>query len=165
MNPLVTVGIPTYNRAETAERAVRSVLAQDHPAIDVVVSDDASGDDTLAVLERLASEDPRVRYLRQPVNLGHARNFQALLDAARGEYFMWLSDDDRIDPDYVSRCLAALSSEPGLVLVAGLARYHSGDAHVIDERPTDLLSRRPGARVRLSRAGERERGAVRRRPP
>ena len=143
----MTVGIPTYNRAALSERAVRSALAQDYPAIEVVVSDDASTDDTGERLQRIAREDERVRYVRQDANVGHACNFQAVLDAARGDYFMWLSDDDWIDPAYVSRCLAVLREQPDHVLVTGLARYHSNGSHVVDERPTDLLSRRPGARV------------------
>jgi glycosyltransferase involved in cell wall biosynthesis len=147
VQPLVTVGVPTYNRGETAERAARSALAQDHPAIEVIVSDDASTDDTGDRLARLAAEDPRLRHLRQESNLGHALNFQHVLEQAQGEYFMWLSDDDWIDPGYVSRCLAVLREEPGTVLAAGIARYHSDGTHVVDERPTDLTSRRPGARV------------------
>jgi glycosyltransferase involved in cell wall biosynthesis len=144
--PLVTIGIPTYNRSTSVRRAVRSALAQEHPAIEVVVSDDASSDDTAEVVDALAAEDPRVRLLVQPANLGHARNFQAVLDAAAGEYFMWLSDDDWIDPGYVGRCLEVLRGH-GDVLVCGLARYHAGGRHAIDERPTDLLSVRRGARV------------------
>jgi hypothetical protein len=144
--PLVSIGIPTYNRSASLRRAIRSALEQDHAPLEVVVSDDASPDGTAAAVHALAAEDPRVRLLVQPVNVGHARNFQAVLDAARGEYFMWLSDDDWLDPAYVSRCLAALR-EHGDVLVCGLARYHAGGRHAVDERPTDLLSPRPGARV------------------
>jgi glycosyltransferase involved in cell wall biosynthesis len=145
--PLVTIGIPTYNRAEGLQRAVRSALAQDHAELEIVVSDDASTDSTEAVMRRLADQAPRLRYVRQQRNLGHAGNFQALLDAARGEYFMWLSDDDWIDPSYVSSCLAVLSGEPGYSLVGGLARYYSGGREIVDERPTDLVSARPAARV------------------
>ena len=85
--------------------------------------------------------------MRQDRNVGHARNFQAALESASGDYFMWLSDDDWIDPSYVSSCLEVLRGEGGHVLVAGLARYHSKGEQVVDERPTDLLSARPGARV------------------
>lgn len=145
--PLVTVGIPTYNRAELVQRAVGSALSQDHGALEVIVFDDASTDETAAILERLAAREPRLRYLRHPHNVGHARNFQATLDCADGEYFMWLSDDDWIDPDYVSACLEALRGQSGHVLVGGIARYHSRGQQVVDERPTDLLSARPGARV------------------
>jgi glycosyltransferase involved in cell wall biosynthesis len=147
VEPLVSVGVPTYNRAALAERAIRSALAQDHGAIEVVVSDDASTDDTRERIERLAAADPRVRYLRQAANLGHARNFQAVLEAARGEYFMWLSDDDRIDPAYVSRCLAVLRAEPGTALVCGLARYEGAGDLTVDERPMNLVAARPGARL------------------
>jgi glycosyltransferase involved in cell wall biosynthesis len=143
--PLVTIGIPTYNRAADLQRAVGSALAQDHEQLEVVVSDDASTDSTEAVMRSVVEREPRLRYLRQPSNLGHARNFQAVLDAARGEYFMWLSDDDWIDAGYVSACLAAL--KPGYSLVAGLPRYYADGRHVVDERPTNLLSPRPASRV------------------
>ena len=145
--PLVTIGIPTYNRSDRLLRAVHSALAQDHPALEVIVSDDASTDSTEAGMRGLAAREPRLRYLRQKRNLGHAGNFQAVLDAAGGDYFMWLSDDDWIDGSYVSVCLAALAVDPGASLVAGLASYYSGGEHVVDERPMELLSSRPGARV------------------
>ena len=144
---LVTVGIPTYNRSDRLLRAVHSALAQDHEALEVVVSDDASTDSTEAGMRELAAREPRLRYVRQERNLGHAGNFQAVLDAARGDYFMWLSDDDWLDAAYVSSCLAVLVREPGTSLVAGLASYYSEGGHVIDERPMELASARPGARV------------------
>lgn len=144
--PLVTVGIPTYQRVHSVQRAIRSALGQTHGRLEVLVSDDASADATEPVLRALAEREPRLRYLRQPVNLGHARNFQAVLDAAAGECFMWLSDDDELDPEYVRRCLSALQ-EPGCALAGGLARYHRMGEPVVDERPMDLGWTRPGARV------------------
>jgi glycosyltransferase involved in cell wall biosynthesis len=148
MPPLVSVGVPAYNRPVGLERAVRSVLEQTLADLEVVVSDDASSDGRVArVGELLAAEDARVRYVRQPRNLGHDRNFQRLLELAEGRYFMWLSDDDRLDPGYLERCLAALEGDPGLAVAWGTARYYRDGEHVIDERPMDLLSRRPGLRV------------------
>jgi glycosyltransferase involved in cell wall biosynthesis len=146
---LVSVGIPTYNRPSLLERAVRSVLAQDHSELELIVSDDASPDpEVAAVLERLAAEDPRVRVTRQPRNLGHARNYQWVLDAANGAYFMWLSDDDWLDPSYISRCLSALLSDSGLALVCGQALYARGDgASGPPERVISLDSRSAARRV------------------
>ena len=140
---LVSVGIPTYNRRATLERAVRSVLAQDHAELEVIVSDDASPDDTAAAMQ--AIDDPRLRFTRQPVNLGHARNYDWVLRQARGERFMWLADDDWLDPSYVSRCLQALT--PGTAIAAGRARYYVDGAFRTLERRITLPERRPGARV------------------
>jgi glycosyltransferase involved in cell wall biosynthesis len=148
MPPLVSVGIPAYNRPESLERAVRSVLDQTHQRLEVVISDDASTDlDVAQVARRLSQDDSRVRYVRQPSNLGHDRNYQRVLELAEGSYFMWLSDDDWLDPAYVERCLAALRTDRGLAIVWGAARYYRNGETVIDERPMDLGARRPGLRV------------------
>lgn len=130
------------------ERAIRSALAQDHAAIEVLVSDDASPDPMVErVASAFAAKDSRVRVARQPHNLGHAGNYQWVLDSARGEYFMWLSDDDWIDPAYVSSCLAELRADSSLKLVCGLAEYQHGGQVVATERVTNLRSRRPGLRL------------------
>jgi glycosyltransferase involved in cell wall biosynthesis len=148
MGPLLSVGIPAYNRPEGLERAVRSVLGQTLSDLEVVVSDDASPDAEVARAgERLALDDARVRFVRQPRNLGHVGNYRWVLEAARGRFFMWLSDDDWLDSDYTIRCLHELRSDPRRRLVCGQARYYSDGAPVADERPIDLAARRPGARV------------------
>jgi glycosyltransferase involved in cell wall biosynthesis len=147
MADLVSVGIPAYNRPEELERAARSALRQDHRELEVVVSDDASSDPRVAeTAARLAAQDPRVRIMTQPRNLGHVGNYRAVLEAARGEYFMWLSDDDWLDPGYVSSCLRALQTDPAARLVCGQALYETAEGE-IDERPIDLTSPSPAVRV------------------
>jgi glycosyltransferase involved in cell wall biosynthesis len=143
---LVTVGVPTYGRAASVERAIRSVLGQTHRAVEVVVADDASLDETADVLRRLAAEDERVRLIFHEANIGHARNFRCVFEAGGGPYFMWLSDDDWLDPDYVRRCLEVLRADTALVLVAGRARYEDHELFAL-ERPTALSHRSAAGRV------------------
>jgi glycosyltransferase involved in cell wall biosynthesis len=148
MAPLLSVGIPAYNRPESLEQAVRSVLSQTLSDLEVVVSDDASPNPEVArVGKALAEADPRVRFVRQSHNLGHSRNYRWVLEAARGEFFMWLSDDDWIDPAYASRCLEELRADPRRRLVYGQAQYYSGGAPVVYERPMNLKATRPGLRL------------------
>ena len=148
--PLVTIGIPAYNRPVELARAARSALAQSHRRVEVLVSDDASPDPGMAeVLAALGAEDGRLRTVRQPHNLGHAANYDWVLRAARGEYFMWLADDDWIEPGYVERCLAELRADPRTGLVCGVVRYYRDGQEIAVERPTDLRSSRPGLRVAL----------------
>jgi len=108
--PLVTIGICTYNRAEGyLQDALRSAVAQEYPNLEIVVSDNASTDRTEEVVN--AFEDPRIRYFKQPRNLGVNGNFNFCLEQARGAYFLLLHDDDVIDPDFIEVCMDAAKDE------------------------------------------------------
>lgn len=134
--PLVTIGISTYNRVDgTFPAALRSALAQTYEHVDVVVCDNASEDGTQAFMEAL--DDPRLRYVRHAVNIGANGNFNACLEAARGSYFVLLHDDDLLEPDFVERAMGAIGSrEPGVVLSG--VRVISGEGsemEVVDAPP------------------------------
>lgn len=145
---LVSVGIPTCNRAVLLERAIRSVQQQDHTRLEVVVADNASTDHTESVCRALAAADSRVRYLRQARNLGPTANFNTVLEQARGEYFMWLSDDDWLDANYLSECLRILQARPEASMVAGACRFYDREStHLRDDPPTDLLQDTPAQRA------------------
>lgn len=145
--PLVSIGIPTRNRAELLERALRSALAQQEVELEIVVSDNASTDGTAAVCEALAATEPRLRVLHHPRDIGAERNFRSVLEAARGSLFMWLADDDWLDPGYVAACVSVLDAHPDHVVVCGRARYYRGDEYAFAERPVNLLSSSPHARL------------------
>ena len=125
--PLVSIGIPTFNRAGTLERSIRSALEQTHERLEVVISDNASSDETEEVCRDAAARDGRVRYLRQQRNLGPTANFNLLSRTLGGTHSMMLADDDWLDPGYVEACLEVLLADPGLAMVAGRATYHRAD--------------------------------------
>ena len=110
--PLVSVVIPTYNRPEATERAARSVLAQTHRALELLVIDDGSTDDTAARVERIG--DPRLRVVRQE-NGGVARARNRGLAEARGAYVAFLDSDDEWRPDKLARQVAAMEAAPARV--------------------------------------------------
>ena len=116
---LVSVGIPTRNRVALLERAVRSVLVQEGTELEIIVSDNASTDGTRDLCEELSAADPRIRILRHPTDIGAEANFRAVLDDARGPLFMWLADDDWIDPGYIAECAAVLDQNPDHVVACG----------------------------------------------
>jgi len=109
--PLVTIGVPTYNRANSLPRALDSLLSQTYNNLELIISDNASTDNTGEVVMRYARKDPRVRYIRKKENIGAMPNFLSLLPEAGGVYFMWASDDDLWDSKFVE------------TLVAGLEKY------------------------------------------
>ena len=81
--PLVTIGLPVYNGMPHLEVALRTLLAQDYPNIELLIADNASQDGTEALCRATARQYPHVRYHRQPENLGPALNFKWVLERAR----------------------------------------------------------------------------------
>jgi glycosyltransferase involved in cell wall biosynthesis len=116
MGELVSVVLPTYNRAAVVGRALRSVLAQTYGELDVIVVDDGSTDDTEAVVTDV--QDPRVRYVRRGNGgPGAARNTGIAL--ARGRYVAFQDSDDEWLPDKLTKQVAKLLAAPadvGLVV-------------------------------------------------
>lgn len=96
---LITICIPTRNRSGFLLKAVQSALAQTYPHIEIVVSDNASTDDTALRMQEI--DDPRLVFLKQTENLGMIGNFNACLKAAKGSLFLLLSDDDLLEPEAI----------------------------------------------------------------
>ena len=107
--PLVTVGIPTYNRPLGLEKTLQCILKQTYIQIEIIVSDNCSTDNNvLPILQKYAAQDGRIKYFIQEKNLSLVPNFQFLLDKARGEYFMWAADDDNWDANFIEVCVNLL---------------------------------------------------------
>jgi glycosyltransferase involved in cell wall biosynthesis len=103
---LVSVGIPTYNRAEGLRRTLQCITAQTYANLEILVSDNCSpAPETERVTREFMASDPRIRYVRQPEGLGVSGNFRFVLKQAGGEFFMWAADDDEWDPDFVRQCV------------------------------------------------------------
>lgn len=126
---LVSIGLPVRNAGARVTDVVRSVLAQDHDNLELVISDNGSTDDTEDICRDLVRSDSRIAYHRQPQNIGLLNNFQYVIDAAKGTYFRWIGDDDRLEASFVSRCLRQFAEDPRLILVTTGISYTSEDGH------------------------------------
>ena len=118
MIPRVSVLIPTYNQAEYLAEAIQSALDQDYPELEVIVSDDASTDETEEVIERFLSES-RLSVNRNTSNLGRVGNYRkCLYELATGEWALVLDGDDYLsDPSYLSDAMSLVEGEPETDLV------------------------------------------------
>jgi glycosyltransferase involved in cell wall biosynthesis len=121
--PLVSIGLPVRNAGSRLADVAGSVLSQDHADIELLITDNASTDGTEEVGRELARTDSRVTYHRQERNIGLLNNFVYAIGAARGRFFRWIGDDDRLEPAFVSRCLAAFEADPRLLLVTTAISY------------------------------------------
>jgi glycosyltransferase involved in cell wall biosynthesis len=143
--PRITIGLPTRNGERHIGQAARSVLEQDYDCLELFISDNASDDGTEEICRELARSDTRVRYHRQPENIGLVPNFNAVLHHARGTYFKWLGDHDWLTPTYVRRCVEVLDDDSSLILVT-TQQGHVGSGDVLETacyEGTALRSDRP----------------------
>lgn len=123
---MISICIPTYNRAATLAAAIGSAQAQTHTDIEIVVVDNHSSDGTEALVREAARHDRRIRLVRHDENIGMARNFSACIAEARGELVKFLCDDDLLEPDCVTKLLRAMS-QPGVALCACARRMVPDD--------------------------------------
>ncbi len=100
---ILSVIIPAYNRATVLPQAIKSVFAQGFEDLEVIVVDDASGDNTQSVITAMAQSDPRIVYIRHPHNQGGAAARNTGIERARGEYIAFLDSDDEWLPHKLAR--------------------------------------------------------------
>lgn len=114
--PLVSALVPTYNGAAFIERTLASLAAQTWDHLEVLIADDCSTDDTLAIVRRFAEDRDHVTVIERSANLGWLRNTNDLMDRARGELMFFAFHDDVIEPTYVEELAGALAGRPDAVL-------------------------------------------------
>ena len=117
MNPLVTIMIPTYNRAAYLEAAIQSALKQDYANLEVIIADDCSSDNTSEIARKFIS-DGRLKYFRNEINRGKTANYRhTLYDLAKGDWILNLDGDDYLtDENYISFAMQQISRYENVVL-------------------------------------------------
>ncbi|MGH7258803.1 MAG: glycosyltransferase, partial [Nitrospiraceae bacterium] len=120
--PLVSVIVPTHNRPAMLTEAVRSILAQTYPEIEIIVVNDA-GTDVEHVVASL-NETRRISYVRHGTNRGLAAARNTALKIARGKYIAYLDDDDRFHPDHIETLVGVLEGNDYRVAYTDAWRVH-----------------------------------------
>ena len=114
--PRLSIGLPVYNGENYLAESLDALLGQSYEDFELIISDNASTDGTADVCHRYGKQDSRIRYIRQPRNIGLAPNHNFVLDQARGELFKWASNDDLYARDLLKCCVEALDEYPQFVL-------------------------------------------------
>jgi glycosyltransferase involved in cell wall biosynthesis len=115
--PLISVGIPTFNRPKSLRRVLLEITKQTYSNLEIIVSDNASPDgETEDIVREIELNDPRVKYFKQPTNMGPTFNFQFVLDQSNGEFFMWAADDDWHDKNFIEVLYKKLSTNRSAIV-------------------------------------------------
>ena len=112
MSVRVSLAMPIYNGEQYVEETLRSILAQDFTDFELIITDNASTDRTEEICRGFAAGDSRIRYVRNPRNLGASANYNLGLSLATGEYFKWCAHDDLLSSNCVGALVSALDRDP-----------------------------------------------------
>ena len=132
--PLVTIAIPTYNRADSyLGQALKCALNQTYPNLEIIVSDNCSTDSTKAFVSSIT--DRRLQYFRHEPNIGANGNFNFCFDQAKGSYILLLHDDDMIDKDFVESCIQVADDREDVAIIRTGTRIVDAEGKVVNEIP------------------------------
>jgi glycosyltransferase involved in cell wall biosynthesis len=121
--PRVSIGLPVCNGERYLAKSFESLLGQTFTDLEIVVCDNTSTDGTADIARSFASRDSRVRYIRNPVNIGANRNYNLSMKLSRGDYFKLGADDDLLEPTYVEKMVAVLDADPLVSVAHSAIRY------------------------------------------
>jgi glycosyltransferase involved in cell wall biosynthesis len=123
---LVSIGLPVYNEALFLRESLDALLNQSYDEIEIVISDNASTDDTERICQEYCSANERIRCVRNDENIGAISNFQMVFQHARGEYFMWASGHDTWSPNFIESAVAALNKSVNAAIAVPSTRWVDG---------------------------------------
>jgi glycosyltransferase involved in cell wall biosynthesis len=115
-NPKVSIGLPVYNGENYVREAIESILSQTLEEFELIISDNASTDQTEQICRSYAVQDERIRYFRNQENLGAPSNYTIVFELASCEFFKWAAHDDVCLPDFLAKCVEVLDHDPTVVL-------------------------------------------------
>ena len=125
--PLVTIGMPVRNGGKTLRRVLDSLVSQTYRNFKMVISDNASTDETQGICQEFAQRDSRIIYIRQPQNVGLERNFDFVLSRADTEFFVWAAADDIRSSDFLELNVKFLQDNPEFIGSTSPVRFEGGD--------------------------------------
>jgi glycosyltransferase involved in cell wall biosynthesis len=143
--PRLSIGLPVYNGETYLPEALDALLGQSYSDFELIISDNASTDRTEEICRRYLDRDARIRYFRQPVNLGAAANHNFVAEQARGELFKWAAHDDLYDRELLLRCVEALDARPDIVLSHAWEAFVDVEGNIIHRVDYRLATDSPRA--------------------
>lgn len=151
--PRVAIGLPVFNAERYLSQTLDSILAQTYSDFDLIISDNASVDQTQEICYAYAAKDKRLHYFRNEKNLGASPNFNRVFELSSHEYFKWAPYDDLIESEFVAECVNVLDHNPAVALCYSKAK-------IVDEQGVYVVDYDPGPDTSSTKPYERFRNLI-----
>lgn len=136
----LSIGLPVFNGEKFLKKCLDSLLSQTFKNFEIIISDNASTDNTKKICSQYAEKDSRIRYVRQENNIGLLPNFNFVLNQAKNEFFMWIGVDDFLLPDYAKKNLEILISNSNVACSVSKIKPYDFSNKTIDKIDSKYLN-------------------------
>ncbi len=150
-SPLLSIGLPVYNREKFLRQSFDALLDQTFTNFDLIISDNASTDGTEQICREYAQRDRRIRYYRNPSNIGAPRNFNRAFELSSTKYFKWATSDDLCGPQFLELALGVLERDPAVALCYAKSTTIAEDGSPIEDYEDNLHLMEANASQRFMR--------------
>lgn len=130
-SPLVSIGLPVFNRQKFIGQSIKSILNQTHSNLELIIYDDFSTDKSWDIISGF--KDQRIQAIKGKSNLGPPTPLNKILELAKGEYFIYLGDWDYVEPDLLANCIEAFARNPNISFVYPAADLVSHDNNSFED--------------------------------
>jgi glycosyltransferase involved in cell wall biosynthesis len=144
------VGMPVFNDVDYVEKSIQSVLKQSFKNFEFVISDDQSTDGSADICRKYERSDSRIKYIRQPKNLGISKNMKYLLDQSNSAFFIWAADDDLWTPKFLEVLVKTLEDNPEYICAFSTFTHVNENGDIID-KPLDFDYEGKSAKQRIKK--------------
>jgi len=134
----ISIGLPVYNGERFLKQKLDSIIKQTYKEFELIISDNASNDNTERICREYLNKDNRIKYFRQEKNIGVTRNFEFVLERSNGDYFMWTGVDDLLLPEFVEKNIQSLNKDNECVASICKINYYQPDDENIEINKKDL---------------------------
>ena len=151
--PLVSVGMPVYNRPEGLVKALECIVNQTYKNLEIIISDNASTSNEIEnIVKRYMKHDKRIFYTKQKENIGADSNFQYVINKASGKYFLMAADDDVRSLDSIEKNIVFLEKNTDYVASTSPTRFENGgfDEYVMGDSSIECFDKYDRLNVFLS---------------
>jgi GT2 family glycosyltransferase len=138
-NPLVSIGLPIYNRPLPFKKALDSLLSQTYKNIEINIGDNSENSESEKVFEEYRN-DNRIKYYKHDKNIGATANFEFVRDISNGKYFMWAADDDYWDSTFIEKAVEKLENDPEAVACWPQVQFFDDNGRVFDSVPSSCYN-------------------------
>lgn len=148
LNPIVSIGLPVFNGEKSIHKTIEAILSQTLTNFELIISDNASTDNTSNICKEYEKKDRRVRYIRQEKNMGPWKNFNFVLNEAKTNYFVWSAADDFMSNNYLESNIEIISNTDNCIGSVGETKYFGTAIEALKFNPNDSIKGKISKRIR-----------------